>query len=192
ISARHGLLIRNRAQFEKARNLDAVVFDKTGTLTKGEFGVTDIIPVNGYEEKDVLNWAASLENHSEHPLAAGIVQAAKEKEVELKPIHEFESITGKGIQGVVENKKVKVVSPNAVSEQQKGYDEKQFKEMAQEGKTVVLVILDDVLTGMIALADIVRDTAKEAIAELKENHIHSIMLTGDNQKVADWVANQTG
>src|SRR5699024_7805375 len=99
ISARHGLLIRDRAQFEKARNLDAVVFDKSGTLTKGEFGVTDIIPVNGYEEKDVLNWAASLENHSEHPLAAGIVQAAKEKEVELKPIHEFESITGKGIQG---------------------------------------------------------------------------------------------
>lgn len=191
ISAKKGLLIRNRANFEKARDLNAVVFDKTGTLTKGEFGVTDIVPSNGHREVDVLNWAASLEQHSEHPLATGIVQAAKEKDLELKQIHDFESITGQGIQGIIDSKKVNVVSPVAVSNRQK-YDEKQFNDMSEKGKTVVFVLLDDVLIGMIALADIVRDSAKEAIADLKANHMHSIMLTGDNQKVADWVAEQTG
>src|SRR5699024_9336077 len=79
LSAKHGLLIRNRANFEGARDLDAVVFDKTGTLTEGEFGVTNIVPNQGYEEQDVLNWAASLEQHSEHPIATGIVKSAKEK-----------------------------------------------------------------------------------------------------------------
>src|SRR5699024_9976356 len=95
ISAKHGLLIRNRANFEGARDLDAVVFDKTGTLTEGEFGVTNIVPNQGYEEQDVLNWAASLEQHSEHPIATGIVKSAKEKEISFKEITDFESITGK-------------------------------------------------------------------------------------------------
>src|SRR5699024_8441748 len=99
LSAKHGLLIRNRANFEGARDLDAVVFDKTGTLTEGEFGVTNIVPNQGYEEQDVLNWAASLEQHSEHPIATGIVKSARDEGISLKEIADFESITGKGIQG---------------------------------------------------------------------------------------------
>ncbi|WP_188453347.1 heavy metal translocating P-type ATPase [Virgibacillus oceani] len=190
ISAKQGLLIRNRANFEGARNLDAVVFDKTGTLTKGEFGVTNIVPNNGYGEKEVLSWAASLEQNSEHPLATGIVKAAKEKGVELKKIVDFESITGKGIEGTVDGKKVNVVSPGYVNDNDMEYDQKIFGEMSEEGKTVVFVLLEDKLIGMIALADMVRETAKEAIASLKENGIHSIMLTGDNKKVANWVAKQ--
>lgn len=190
ISAKHGLLIRNRANFEGARNLNAVVFDKTGTLTKGEFGVTNIVPNTGYEENEVLNWAASLEQNSEHPIAAGIVQSSKEKEIELKKITDFESITGKGIQGIIDGKKVNVVSPGYVDNNNMEYDEQLFNEMSEEGKTVVFVLLDDELVGMIALADMVRETAKEAIASLKENGIHSIMLTGDNKKVAHWVAKQ--
>src|SRR5699024_4125141 len=83
ISANKGLLIRNRAHFENARNLNAVVFDKTGTLTEGQFGVTDIVPMEGYEKEDVLSWGASVEQHSEHPIAKGMVEAAKESELDL-------------------------------------------------------------------------------------------------------------
>lgn len=190
ISAKQGLLIRNRANFEDARKLNAVVFDKTGTLTKGEFGVTDLVPVEGYKKEEVLSYAASLEQNSEHPIATGIVTSAKEKKLRLEKITDFASITGKGIEGKVADKKVNVVSPGYVTDKQMDYDKKLFNDMSEAGKTVVFVLLEDQLIGMIALADMVRETAKEAIATLKANGIHSIMLTGDNQKVADWVAGQ--
>lgn len=190
ISAKQGLLIRNRANFEGARNLNAVVFDKTGTLTKGEFGVTNIIPNEGYQEEEVLNLAASLEQNSEHPLATGIVTSAKEKGMHLQKITNFESITGKGIQGTINGQKINVVSPGYVDDNHLTYDMQQFNQMSEKGKTVVFVLIDDALVGMIALADMVRETAKEAIAKLKEIDIHSIMLTGDNEKVANWVAEQ--
>ena len=190
ISAKHGLLIRNRANFEGARNLNAVVFDKTGTLTQGEFGVTNIVPEEGYKEEDVLNYAASLEQNSEHPIATGIINSAKEKGLHFKKVSDFESLTGKGIQGMIDGKKVNVVSPGYVNSQDMTYDKQQFNNMSEEGKTVVFVLLDDELIGMVALADIVRDTAKEAVAHLKDEGIHSIMLTGDNEKVAHWVAGQ--
>jgi len=190
ISAKQGLLIRNRANFEGARNLDAVVFDKTGTLTEGSFGVTNIVPNKGYEEQEVLNWAASLEQHSEHPIATGIVKSANDKGLTRKEISDFESITGKGIQGNIDGKKVNVVSPGYVNDNNLSYDQQQFEKMSEEGKTVVFVLLDDELAGMIALADMVRETAKEAIAQLKQKGVHSVMLTGDNKKVANWVAKQ--
>ncbi|WP_077303023.1 heavy metal translocating P-type ATPase [Virgibacillus pantothenticus] len=192
ISAKKGLLIRNRANFEGARNLNAVVFDKTGTLTKGEFGVTDIVPMEGKNEDDVLLYAASVEQNSEHPIATGIVESAKEKGINIAKVTDFESITGKGIQGKVNGKVVNVVSPKYVNDQQLDYDKKLFNQMSEQGKTVVFVLINDQLIGMIALADIIRETAKEAIALLKEQDIHSIMLTGDNQKVANWVAEQLG
>lgn len=192
ISAKKGLLIRNRTNFEEARNLNAVVFDKTGTLTEGRFGVTDIVPSEGYKEEEVLSFAASLEQNSEHPIASGIVNDAKEKEINLGTITDFQSITGKGIEGKVDDKRVNVVSPGYVNENNMEYDQNLFNDMSEEGKTVVFVLLEDQLIGMIALADIVRDTAKEAIATLKENGVHSVMLTGDNEKVAHWVAKQLG
>ncbi|GAB3804415.1 heavy metal translocating P-type ATPase [Virgibacillus kimchii] len=192
ISAKKGLLIRNRANFEGARNLNAVVFDKTGTLTKGEFGVTDIISNGAYSEEEILNFAASIEQNSEHPIAAGIVKAAKDKGISLGKVTDFESITGKGIQGKVDGKKVNVVSPGYVDNNNLSYDKQVFNKMSEEGKTVVFVLLEDELIGMVSLADIVRDTAKEAITTLRENGIHSIMLTGDNKKVANWVAKQLG
>ncbi|MBY7141991.1 cadmium-translocating P-type ATPase [Virgibacillus sp. NKC19-3] len=190
ISAQKGLLIRNRANFEGARNLNAVVFDKTGTLTKGEFGVTDIVSSEGYSEGDVLTYAATIEQNSEHPIATGIEKEAKEQDIALGNLADFESITGKGIQGNVDGRKVNVVSPGYVTTNNFSYDQQLFNGMSEEGKTVVFVLLEDELIGMIALADIVRETAKEAIASLKENGIHSIMLTGDNKKVANWVAKQ--
>ncbi|WP_394121897.1 heavy metal translocating P-type ATPase [Planococcus donghaensis] len=192
ISAKQGLLIRNRADFEGARNLDAVVFDKTGTLTKGEFGVTDIVTESNYTDEQVLQLAAAIEQNSEHPIAAGIVASAKEKEIRIGRVSDFESITGKGIQGTVDGKKINVVSPGYMNSNGLSYREDQFNGLSGEGKTVVFVLVEDQLAGMIALADIVRETAKEAVAALKEKGIHSIMLTGDNQKVADWVAKQLG
>lgn len=192
ISAKQGLLIRNRADFEGARNLNAVVFDKTGTLTKGEFGVTDIIASNGYSKEQVLQLAAAIEQNSEHPIATGIVQSAKERNLAIGKVTDFESITGKGIQGQLEGTKINVVSPGYVKVENLPYDESVFNALSEEGKTVVFVLADNKLAGMIALADMVRDTAKQAVAALKEKGIHSIMLTGDNQKVANWVAAQLG
>ncbi|MBR7794696.1 cadmium-translocating P-type ATPase [Virgibacillus salarius] len=192
ISAKKGLLIRNQANFEGARNLNAVVFDKTGTLTKGEFGVTDIIADKGYQKDEVLAYAASVEQNSEHPIAAGIIGAAKDKAISLNKVNDFESITGKGIQGKVDGKTINVVSPKYVLDNYLTFDRKLFSKMSEEGKTVVFVLVEEELIGMIALADMVRDTAKEAVRSLKKQGIHSIMLTGDNQKVADWVAKQLG
>ncbi len=167
ISAKKGLLIRNRANFEGARNLNAVVFDKTGTLTKGEFGVTDIVPMEGKNEGDVLLYAASVEQNSEHPIATGIVESAKDKGINIAKVTDFESITGKGIQGKVNGKVVNVVSPKYVNDQQLDYDKKLFNQMSEQGKTVVFVLINDQLIGMIALADIIRETAKERSHYLK-------------------------
>ncbi|MBB5180350.1 Cu2+-exporting ATPase [Planomicrobium koreense] len=192
ISAKKGLLIRNRADFEGARNLDAVVFDKTGTLTLGEFGVTDVVSAGDYDEEEVLQLAAAIEQNSEHPIATGIVNSAKAKGLSIGKVSGFESITGKGIQGMVDGRKVNVVSPGYVNSNGLDYNSEQFNRLSEEGKTVVFVLVEEQLAGMVALADIVRDTAKEAVAALKEKGIHSIMLTGDNQKVADWVAKQVG
>ncbi|AIY05431.1 heavy metal translocating P-type ATPase [Planococcus sp. PAMC 21323] len=192
ISAKKGLLIRNRAGFEDARHLNAVVFDKTGTLTKGEFGITNIIPSGDYTKDEVLQVAAAIEQNSEHPIATGIVKSSKKRGLELKKVTEFESITGKGIQGIVDGQKINVVSPRFVNDNKLSFDQTQFSELSEEGKTVVFVLVEDQLAGMIALADIVRETAKEAVSALKELGIHSIMLTGDNQKVANWVAEQLG
>ncbi len=190
ISAKQGLLIRNRADFEGARNLNAVVFDKTGTLTKGEFGVTDIVSESHYTDEEVLQLAAAIEQNSEHPIAAGIVASAKEKGIPIGRATDFESITGKGIEGKVDGRKVNVVSPGYVESHKLSYDRGLFNKLSEEGKTVVFVLVEDRLAGMVALADIVRDAAKEAVTALKAKGIQSIMLTGDNKKVANWVAAQ--
>ncbi|PBB06172.1 copper-translocating P-type ATPase [Salimicrobium humidisoli] len=191
ISAKHGLLIRNRTQFENARNVDAVIFDKTGTLTKGEFGVTEVI-ANGMEEEEVLYWAASIEQKSEHPLAQGIVGEAGKRDITLENAEDFESVTGRGLSGQVKGKKVQVMSPGYMREHGIEYETEAFGRMSEEGKTVVFVLVDEEYKGMIALADMVRESAKDAVADLKEQGIRSVMLTGDNRKVADWVAGQIG
>ncbi|WP_257345731.1 heavy metal translocating P-type ATPase [Pseudalkalibacillus decolorationis] len=190
LSAQNGLLIRNRTSFEEARKLEAIVFDKTGTLTKGEFGVTDIITQNNKSETDVLQLAASLEAQSEHPIARGIVQTANEREIRLIEPDDFESITGKGLQGRVDGKELKIVSPGYATEYNIQYDENQYDKLASDGKTVIFVIADDQLHGMIALADQIKETSVNAIKKLKEMGIQPMMLTGDNRQVASWVGRQ--
>ncbi|WP_379167220.1 copper-translocating P-type ATPase [Paenibacillus roseus] len=192
IAAKKGLLIRNRTAFEGARNIEAIVFDKTGTLTKGEFGVTNVYAEASYTEEEVLSYAAAVEVLSQHPLAQGIVSKVKDEGIPLKKVVDFESMTGKGLRGTVEGKEVMVVSPGYVNEQKLSYHLDSFNTWSDEGKTVVFTLIDGQLAGMIALADIVRDTAKEAVNELKALGIKSIMLTGDNKKVAQYVGKQLG
>jgi len=187
IAATNGFLIRDRAAFEQARNLDAVIFDKTGTLTEGTFTVTDILNFNDdYSDEEILKYAASLETNSEHPLAKGILEKADET---WEP-EEFDSITGKGIEGKVNGKPVKVVSPGYVNEQEMEYSEDEVEEISSQGKTVVFVIIEDKLTGAIALGDEIRESSKNAIQALHEMGIECIMLTGDNRQTAEYVGRE--
>ncbi|MEL3972067.1 copper-translocating P-type ATPase [Rossellomorea oryzaecorticis] len=188
IAAKRGLLIRNRASFEGARNLDAIVFDKTGTLTEGKFGITDIKMVESSEEEEVIRLAASLEAQSEHPIARGIFEEAEKRSIKLTEPENFQSITGKGLKGSVDGKRVMVVSPGYMEEERVSYDVDTYQKLSGEGKTVVFVLVEGELSAMIALADKVRESSKEAMKRLKELNIRAMMLTGDNKQVANWVA----
>ena len=193
LSAKNGLLIRNRTSFEMARNIKAVIFDKTGTLTQGTFGVTDIIPIDdgkgtSLSNEDILKYASSVESHSEHPIAKAIVSSSKE----IFDVKDFKSYPGRGASGTVNGHKVEVVSPGFLSEKGLSVDDDRIAKLEEEGKTVVYVIIDDKLTGVIALADIIRPEAKQAVSQLKDMGIRCIMLTGDNERVARWVSKNIG
>lgn len=194
ISARNGLLIRNRAAFERARLLDAVVFDKTGTLTEGRFGVTDILTVEGTDENKLLQLAAAVERGSEHPIAAGILGSAEEKGLPIPDATNFEAITGEGVRANINGKSVSVVSPGALKDYGINADtlRTSAEELQNKGKTVVWVVEDGTLRGAFALADVVREESREAIQRLHDMNIEAIMLTGDKQEVADHVAAQVG
>lgn len=190
ISARNGLLIRDRAAFERARNIDAIIFDKTGTLTKGEFGVTDTLTfTNNTSEKELLKYAASLEAQSSHPIAKAITKATDDRYEVMK----FKSITGKGAEGIVNEKDIKIVSPGYLKDNNiiiKNH--RNIEKIASQGKTIVYILIENRLVGAIGLADIIRDESKEAIEKLKEMNIKPMMLTGDNKQVAKWVAEEVG
>jgi Cu2+-exporting ATPase len=188
LAAADGLLIRDRQAFEQARNIQAVVFDKTGTLTQGRFGVTDIIALADHSESDTLALAASLESRSEHPIAAGIVRAAGERGLQFAAPTEFSAIPGKGAQGIINGRNVKVVSSGFLTEHGLTMDDPRVARVQAEGKTVVFVLIEDRIVGAIALADIVRPESRQALRQLKEMGIQTIMLTGDSRAVAQWVA----
>jgi len=194
LSAQNGLLIRDRSAFERARALDAIVFDKTGTLTEGRFGVTDVVPLDGRSERDVLRLAAALESRSEHPIAAGIVRAATERGLPYPVPTDFAAIPGRGAQGTVDGAAVKVVSPGYVRDQGLGarVSGERLQALVDQGKTVVYVLADGKLIGAIALADIIRPESREALGRLKAMGIKPIMLTGDSTAVARWVAGELG
>jgi Cu2+-exporting ATPase len=186
IGAKRGLLIRNRNAFENARKLNSVVFDKTGTLTEGAFGVTDIRAINNTED-ELISIAYSVESNSEHPIAKGIVNEGKKRNLKRTEVNDYLNLPGKGLQATIDEKRVMVVSPGYMKSQDYEFDVEHYEELAQQGKTVVFVLENENLIGYIALSDIIRGTAKEAISTLREMNIESIMLTGDNQKVASYV-----
>jgi len=189
LAAKNGLLIRNRASFEGARKLQAIIFDKTGTLTEGRFGVTDTLVLSqGIDEETLRRYAASVDANSEHPIAKAIAASSEKK----LPVEGFKSITGKGAEGRVEGKEVKVVSPGYLHDQNIALTDQRIEPLQAQGKTVVFVLVDGKLKGAIALADIVRPEAKQAIDALKALKIRCMMLTGDNKATAKWVSDQVG
>lgn len=189
LAASGGLLIRDRVAFEKARNISAIVFDKTGTLTEGKFGITDVIVLNDSVSKvEIIKIASSVESYSEHPIAKGISDSSKEKYEVL----EFKAITGKGAQGIINGKSIKIVSPGYLKENNLEFRNEEVEKLFQQGKTIVFVLSENIIIGAIALADKIRKESKEAVDELRKMNIKTIMLTGDNKKVAERVANETG
>jgi len=189
LAAKNGLLIRNRVAFEGARKLQAIIFDKTGTLTEGRFGVTDTLLLSPDIDKETLRrYAASVDANSEHPIAKAIADASDKK----SPVENFRGIAGKGAEGRVEGKEIKVVSPGFLREQNIEMTDERVEPLQAQGKTVVFVLVDGALTGAIALADIIRPESKQAIEALKEMKIRCMMLTGDNEATAKWVSDQIG
>jgi Cu2+-exporting ATPase len=190
LSAKHGLLIKDRMAFENSRKITMVVFDKTGTLTVGKFGVSKVVALQkGLDEKEVVRLAAALEQRSEHPIATGILQKAKELAVVVPAMENFMAMTGKGVAGTVEGKKILVVSPGYLAENKLIVPDG-FSTRAAE--TVVFVIADGLLAGYMALSDQIRPESAAAVKTLKENHIGSILLTGDNSNVAKSVSDALG
>lgn len=205
ISAREGLLVRNRDAFENARAINAVIFDKTGTLTKGDLGVSDVISFDeNIDEGELLKYAASAEIHSEHPLARGIVDSVEE----VLPSQNFRSIPGKGVLATVGGIEIQVVSPlflkelginlksefenHLSNELENNITNSTIDMLYSQGKTVVFVLFNGELKGCVALGDIIREESRITIQELKKRNIKCIMLTGDNEKAAKWVANSVG
>jgi Cu2+-exporting ATPase len=192
LSARNGFLIRDRAAFERARSLQAVVFDKTGTLTEGRFGVTNVMSLGRLNEDELVRVAASVEAHSEHPIAAGIVRSAKDRRIDLKTPEEFRAIPGRGAEAEVDGRRVGVVSPGYLKERGIPVPQERVGGLQAEGKTIVYVLVEDRLEGAIALADLIRPESRDALKALRRLGIRAIMLTGDSKAVAASVAHQLG
>lgn len=190
LSAKNGLLIKNRTAFENARKITTIVFDKTGTLTVGKFEVSKIISLQkDTTENEILRLASALEQNSEHPIATGILQKVKDLSIRVPAAENFNAITGKGVEATVEGKKILVVSPGYLNENNISVAD-DFA--ANDTETVVFVIINNKLAGYVALSDKIRPESTEAIQTLKQNGIKSILLTGDNSRVAASVSKTLG
>ncbi len=193
LAARNGLLIRQRLALEAARKVNVVLFDKTGTLTKGEFGIDAIVANAGRSEEDVLKVAASVNNHSEHPLAKAMVAEAKKKNLQLTDVKDFERIPSGGAKGMLNGMEVSVGNDRLISGMQIPAEFRSKSDaLSRQGKTVIYVIENKILVGAIALADVIREESREAIKTLKEAGVKTAMITGDSEDVAKWVAGELG
>jgi Cu2+-exporting ATPase len=188
ITAKSGILIRDRRAFETVRNVDAVVFDKTGTLTEGDFGVSDV--VSFIPEDELVELTPSIELNSEHIIATAIVEHAKKKGIDIPKTNEFKAIPGKGAYGKVLGKEIYVGGPNLLNEMQIETHDEKIRKLQDQGKTVVFTLIDGELAGAFALADKIRDESFEAVKSLKESGIKVYMLTGDAAEVAQWVSKE--
>jgi Cu+-exporting ATPase len=189
--AEAGILIRGGEYLERAQNLTTVVFDKTGTLTKGEPSVTDII---ADDQNEVLRLAAIAEQGSEHPLGEAIVRGAKDRGIEVKDADSFEAVAGHGIKVVIEGKAVlvgnrRLMDINGIRTSEL---EEQVQALEVQGKTAMLLAVNNIITGIIAVADTLKENSVEAVKDLKAIGIETIMLTGDNERTAHAIADQVG
>jgi Cu2+-exporting ATPase len=186
-SATHGLLIRNRTAFENARKLTTIIFDKTGTLTKGSHEVQKVISVASYSGDEILQYVSAVQQQSEHYIARGIIKSLKEKNLQLWKTEDFKYMQGIGVTGTVNGKKVIAAGPNYFNNTKRELPEIP-KAIDQTAETITYVLIDNQLAGFISLADTIRETAPEAIAQLKAMNIKSYLLTGDNDKIASAVS----
>ena len=195
--ARSGVLIKKAEALEIFEKATAIVVDKTGTLTEGRPTVQSIVTADGFEKGDLLSLAASLENLSEHPLAEAIVSHARNQEIKLEKVENFESVTGKGIAGSIKGRKIAVGSDSYAGNGENPDKTSQVLlseavKLREAGQTVMFVAIDGRPSGLIAVADAIKTSAKSAIAELHKQGIEIIMMTGDNRKTAEAVAVQLG
>lgn len=191
-AAQNGILIKDAASLELAHKVQVVIFDKTGTLTQGRPQITDIVPLVDMSDKDILQMAASLENNSEHALATCIVQAALDQKLEFLNIDNWQAIPGKGIKGEVKNSKLFFGNRALMQENSLSYPEDKIADLESQGKTVMLLARDKQVLAYLAVADVVKDSAKSAIAALQAQGITTVMLTGDNQLAANSIAKTLG
>jgi Cu2+-exporting ATPase len=190
LSAKHGLLIKNRTAFENARKITTIAFDNTGTLTVGKFEVSKVVSLQkDLKENEIIRLASALEQKSEHPIATGILHKIKDLKLAIPQAENFKAITGQGVEATVEGKKILVVSPGYLKENKITAPDS-FTD--NDTETVVFILIDKQLAGYIALSDEIRPESAEAIKTLKEENIKSILLTGDNHKVAASVSKTLG
>ena len=201
-AAREGVLIKGGEYLEKLANIDTVIFDKTGTLTKGKPEVTDVISNNnnGYNQYEILQIASSLENRSEHPIAQAIINKASEQSIPTLEVSQFNSISGHGIMAFYQEKRIFVGSPTTsiATTLNNGSSiipqrlQSEISKLEAEGKTVVAVYIEDKLVGLIAVADTLREDAKHTIDEIKQMNKEVILISGDNERTANAIANKLG
>lgn len=188
-SAKMGILLKNGTVLQEIQKVQTVVFDKTGTLTEGKPVVTDVIG----DEREVLSLAASLEDVSQHPLAQAVVNRASELGISLYPVENFQALHGKGVTGIINGKQVLLGNAKLLDDLAIPHDyQERFDLLEKEAKTVVFLSVDGELKGLIALQDVPKENAREAIAKLKKRGLKTVMLTGDNAGVAHAIAEQIG
>ena len=192
--AENGILIKSGQALEAAYQLDTIVLDKTGTITVGKPSLTDLLPLSDLNRSDLLQLIASAEQHSEHPLAQAILEAAEEEELDLLPVSHFEAIIGRGLAAQVEGRQLLVGNESLMKE--KNIDSSAFQEqlleLSQEGKTAMFVAVDGQLAGILAVADEMKSSSLSAVQELQSMGLEVIMLTGDREETATAIAQKAG
>ena len=192
--AENGILIKSGQALEAAYQLGTIVLDKTGTITVGKPSLTDLLPLSDFNRSDLLQLIASAEQHSEHPLAQAILEAAEEEELDLLPVSHFEAIVGRGLSAQVEGKHLLVGNESLMKE--KNIDSSAFQEqlleLSKEGKTAMFVAIDGQLTGILAVADEMKSSSLKAVQELQSMGLEVTMLTGDREETATAIAQKAG
>ena len=192
--AENGILIKSGEALETAHKIKTVVLDKTGTITKGKPVLTDLKVYNNFDGNEILQLAASAENNSEHPLAEAIVNGAKERNVEFKQYDKFRAMPGYGIRAVINKKEIQIGNRKLMASRKIGTEvaEKDYEILSNEGKTPMFISVNNELAGLIAVADVVKETSKAAIERMHKLGLKVIMLTGDNEKTAKYIAKEVG
>jgi len=192
--AEHGILIKDAESLEIAHKINTIIFDKTGTLTKGKPEVTDIIPVESISNDELLKLAGSIEKGSEHSLAEAIVKEAETKKLVLLKVEKFEAVPGHGVSGYIDDKKIVFGNKRFMDKELIDISStiNKISEMENSGKTVMMIGSENKLIGLIAVADIVKESAKEGLAAIQKLGIEVVMITGDNQRTANAIGQKLG